>query len=239
MKQLFYILFICTLGCNKTTTREDLNKSIQKPIVSKNSESDSIINPIFKYEDNGNIIKADTFKLKNSYTLIIYPTKDSVEKCGVINYRIISKKNDKSFLLSDNLKENYIPYFKNIDFQNYFALHSNGGGTSNLYFWLYDKRTGLEVLTDSNFKIQLDFDLKNELILYTDEDNEYKKFIYDIKTKVKTFVDIPQSFTDKQECTRNNYFEKTSYIKRVTDKYYFIAFRDCPSKIEFRVKRAK
>jgi len=239
MKQLFYILFICTLGCNKTTSKEDLNNSIQKTIVSKNSKSDSIVNPIFKYEDNGNIIKTDTFKLKNSYTLIIYPTNDSIEKSAVINYRIISKKFDKTFLLSDNLKENYIPYFKNIDFQNYFALHSNGGGTSNLYFWLYDKRTGIEVLADSNFKIQLDFDLKNELILYTDENNEYKKFIYDINTKVKTLVDIPKSFADKQECTRNDYFEKYAYIKRVTDKYYYLGFRDCPSTIEFRVKKDK
>ncbi|MBF7093522.1 hypothetical protein IUY40_18475 [Flavobacterium sp. ALJ2] len=75
--------------------------------------------------------------------------------------------------------------------------------------------------------------------MYTDEDNEYKKFIYDVNTKVKTLVDIPKSFSDKEECTRNDYFEKSSYIKRVTDKYYFIAFKDCPSKIEFRVKRAK
>jgi len=237
MKQLFCIFFICTLGCNKTTQKEDLRKSIEKTIVTKNSESDSVVNPIFKYEENGDIIRADTFKLKNNCTLIIYPSKDSIEKKNVINYRIITKNSDKTFLLSDDLEENYIPYFKNIDFNNYFVLHSNGGGTKNLYFWLYDKRTGLEVLTDNNFKIQLDFDLKNELILY---DDEYNLHIYDINTKIKTLIKIPSDLMDKQECTKYNDAYKSIYIKRISKEYYYLGFRDCePSSLEFRVKKTE
>ncbi|WP_141248440.1 hypothetical protein [Flavobacterium sp. ACN6] len=87
--------------------------------------------------------------------------------------------------------------------------------------------------------IRRDYDLKNELILYVDEDDNYNEFVYDVNTRTKTLVDIPKSFADKQKCTRNDYFGKTSYIKRVTNKYYFIAFEDCPSTVLFKVKKSK
>ncbi|MBE8725795.1 hypothetical protein C4F50_12655 [Flavobacterium sp. KB82] len=209
----------------------DNTKSVKKEKHTKKS-----IDTVF-FDEKGDTIKSQTASLKNNYKLIIFPALDKNKE--VINFRLINGKQDKTFLLADTFIANYRPYYEGIDFENYFALHSNGGGTSNYYFWLYDKQTGDEVLTDGSFKIQLDFDLKNELILYIDEDNDYNLFVYDVNRKTKTLVDIPKSFTDKQECTRNDYFEKTSYIKRVTADYYFIAFKNCSSSIEFRVKKNK
>lgn len=37
----------------------------------------------------------------------------------------------------------------------------------------------------------------------------------------------------------NNNSYKTIYIKSVSKEYYYLGFRDCPSKIEFRVKKNK
>jgi hypothetical protein len=223
---ILIILLICFISCKRAN-----NESIKKEEKIKKS-----IDTVF-FDEQNDTIKSQIAYLKNNYKLIIFPALDKNKE--VINFRLINGKKDKTFLLADTFTSNYRPYFEGIDFQNYFALHSNGGGTKNLYFWLYDKQTGQEVLTDDSFKIQLDFDLKNELILYTDEDSGYKNFIYDVNTKTKTLVDIPKSFTDKQKCTRNDYFEKSSYIKRVTNEYYFIAFKDCPSTIEFKVKKLK
>ncbi|WP_409416566.1 hypothetical protein [Flavobacterium sp. PS2] len=225
--KILIILVICFISC-KTDNRESPNE--EKKIT-------KTIDTVF-FDEKGDTIKSQTAYLKNNYKLIIFPALDKKNK-GIINFRLINGKKDNTYLLASTFIANYRPYYEGVDFQNYFALHSNGGGTSNSYFWLYDKETGNEVLTYSYFKIRLDFDLKNELILYEDEDNEYKKFIYDVNTKTKTLVDIPKSFADKQECTRNDYFEKASYIKRVTDKYYFIAFKDCPSSVEFKIKKTK
>ncbi|TDW46562.1 hypothetical protein EV144_106234 [Flavobacterium sp. 270] len=216
------ILLICFISC-----KMDNSKSSNKE---KNTEKS--IDTIF-VDEKGDTIKPQTAYLKKNYKLIIFPALDKNKK--VINFRLINDKKDKTYLLAETFIANYRLYYEGIDFQNYFALHSNGGGTSKSYFWLYDKETGNEVLTG----IKGDFDLKNELILYTDENNEYKNFIYDVKTKAKTWVDIPKSFTDKQKCTHNDYFEKSSYIKRVTNEYYFVAFKDCPSSIEFKVKKLK
>lgn len=220
--KILILLLICFISC-KMDNRKSSNEE---------KETRKSINTVF-FDEKGDTIQLQTSRLKNNYKLIIFPTLDKNKE--VIKFRLINGKKDNTYLLVETFTANHRPYYEGVDFQNYFTLHSNGGGTNKSYFWLYDKQTGNEVLTG----IRGDFDLKNELILYTGEDNEYKKFIYDVNTKVKTLVDIPKSFADKEECTRNDYFEKSSYIKRVTDKYYFIAFKDCPSKIEFRVKRAK
>lgn len=189
------------------------------------------------FDDHGDTIKPQTFYLKNNYKLFIFPSKDSIGKNDILNYEIISKNLKKTFLLSDDLTQNHILHYDGIDFQNYFTLHSNGG-TKNYYFWLYDKHSGQEALTDSYFKIQRDFDLKNELILYEDEDNDYNLFIYDVNTKAKTLIEIPSELIGKDECTKYNDFYKSVYIKRVTKKYYYLGFRSCePSRIEFRIKK--
>lgn len=198
------------------------------------TKANKSIDTVF-FDEQGDTIKSQTAYLKNNYKLIIFPALDKKNE-GVINLRLINGKKDNTYLLASTFIANYRPYYEGVDFQNYFALHSNRGGTSKFYFWLYDKASGNVVLTG----IRVDFDLKNELILYTDEDDEYKNFIYDINTKVKTLVDIPKSFADKHECTRNDYFEKSSYIKRVTKEYYYLGFKDCdPLSVEFRVTKVK
>ncbi|KUJ59689.1 hypothetical protein AR687_21740 [Flavobacteriaceae bacterium CRH] len=186
------------------------------------------------YDEQGDTIETQTAHLKNNYKLIIFPARDKNHE--VLNYRLIKGKKDNTYLLLDPYQTNRRFYYQGVDFKNYFALHSNGGGTSNFYFWLYDKETGNEVLTG----ITGDFDLKNELILYTDEDDEYKRFIYDVNTKVKTLINLPYDLMDKHECTQYINSPKTLYIKRVTKKYYYLAFEICePLLVEFRVKKAK
>jgi hypothetical protein len=219
--KILIILLICFISCK--TDNKKSQKVEEKKIIKS-------IDTVF-FNEKGDTIKSQISYLKNNYKLIIFPTLDKNEQ--VIKYRLINKKKDNIYVLVETFQANHQPYYEGVDFQNYFALYSNGGGKSKSYFWLYNKETGNEILTG----ISGDFDLKNELILYTDEDNGYQKFIYDVNTKSKTLVDIPKSFADEHECTRNDYFEKSSYIKRVTDKYYFIAFKDCSPMVEFKVKK--
>ena len=221
--KILILLLICFISC-KTDNRKFTNEEKQ----TKRS-----IDSVF-FDDKGDTIKQQIANLKNNYNLIIFPALDKKNE-GIINLRLINGKKDNTYVLVETFQANHRPYYEGVDFQNYFALHSNGGGTSKSYFWLYEKETGKEVFTG----IGIDFDLKNELILYVDEDDNYNEFIYDVNKKTKTLIDIPKSFADKHECTRNDYFEKTSYIKRVAEKYYFIAFRDCPSTVEFKVKKGK
>lgn len=222
--KILIILLLCFISCkmdNRKSSKEE--KKIKK-----------IIDTVF-FNDRGDTIETQTAYLKNNYKLIIFPALDKKNE-GVINFRLVNGKKDNTYLLVESFIANYCPYYEGIDFQNYFALHSNGGGTSNFYFWLYDKETGNEVLTG----ITGNFDLKNELILYTDKDDEYKIFIYDVNTKVKTFIDLPYELMDKHECTQYNNSPKTLYIKQVTKEYYYLAFSICePLLVEFRVKKSK
>ncbi|MET3027125.1 hypothetical protein ABXT06_10635 [Flavobacterium sp. UW10123] len=222
MKNIILIILLISFFSCKTDNRKFSNEE---------KETKKSIDTVF-FDDRGDTIKSQTYYLKNNYKLIIFPTLDKNEE--VIKFRLINGKKDNTYVLVETFQANHRQYYEGVDLQNYFALHANLG-THNHYFWLYEKETGKEIFTG----IGRDFDLKNELVLYVDEDNNYNEFIYDVNTKLKTLVDIPKSFADKQECTRNDYFEKSSYIKRVTDKYYFIAFEDCPSTVEFKVKKSK
>ena len=221
---ILVILFIVLISC-KTDKHKDPFKN--KKTIKKT------VNQVY-IDDKNDTIKSQTSYLKNSYKLIIFPTLDKNKE--KINFRLIKGKKDNTYLLGNTFIANYMRYFKGIDFNNYFALHGNGGGTSNFYFWLYNKETGEEVLTG----IEVDFDLKNELILYIDEDDEYNNYIYDVNTKVKTLIDIPSELLDKQECTKYNDTYKTLCIKRVTNKYYYLGFRRCePSSVGFKVKKSQ
>lgn len=207
---------------NRKSSKEE--KKIKKPI-----------DTVFFYKGGHDTIETQTAYLKNNYKLIIFPALDKNEE--VINFRLINGKKDNTYVLVETFQANYRPYYEEVDFQNYFALHSNGGGTSKSYFWLYDKETGNAVLRG----IWGDFDLKNELILYTDEDDKYNIFIYDVNTKVKTLVDLPYELMDKHECTQYNNSDETLYIRRVTKEYYYVAFKICEPEelVEFKVKKAK
>ena len=223
--KILIILLLCFISCKMDNSKFPKEKEKIKKIIDTTF-----------FDDRGDTIETQTAYLKNNYKLIIFPTLDENNE-DVINFRLINGKKDNTYLLVETFKANYRPYYEEVDFQNYFALHSNGGGTSHFYFWLYDKETGNEVLTG----ITGNFDLKNELILYTDEDDDYNLFIYDVNTKVKTFIDLPYDLMDKQECTKYNNSPKTLYIRRVTKEYYYLAFRICePEKlVEFKVKKAK
>nr|WP_315222329.1 hypothetical protein [uncultured Flavobacterium sp.] len=224
--RILILLLIGFISC-----KMDNGKSIKEE-KKTNKSRDTVF-----FDEHGDTIKSQTAYLKNNYKLIIFPALDKKNE-GVINFRLINGKKDNTYLLASTFIANYRPYYKEVDFQNYFALHSNGGGTSNSYFWLYDKETGNEVLTYSYFKIQLDFDLKNELILYIDDDDN--TYIYDVNTKIKTLIAIPSDLMDKQECTKYNDAYKSIYIKRISKEYYYLGFRYCePSSLEFRVKKPK
>ncbi|MFQ6603688.1 hypothetical protein [Flavobacterium sp. C3NV] len=202
--------------------------------IKEEKKINTSIDTVF-FDEKGDTIKSQTANLKNNYELIIFPALDKKSE-GVINFRLITDKKDNTYLLASTFQANRRPYYKGIDFQNYFALHSNGGGTSKFYFWLYCKAAGEEIFKG----IELDFDLKNELILYEDEDNDYNLFIYDVNTKVKTLIELPYDVMFKQECTKYNDSYKSIYIKRVTKEYYYFGFKDCePLSIEFKVRKAK
>ncbi|KQO32818.1 hypothetical protein ASF10_20410 [Flavobacterium sp. Leaf82] len=216
-------LLFCFISCNKGADKTNLK-----------TEKAQIIKKTVFIDEMGDTIKSYSFDLKKNYKLIIFPAIDNNKE--IINFRLINGKRDNTYLLVDTFQANYMRHFNKIDFTNYFALQGNGGGTSHFYFWLYDKESGNEVLRG----IERDFDLKKELILYVDEDDEYKTFIYDVNTKIKTLVDIPLKFLNRQECTKYNDSEKTLYIKRVTSKYYYLGFKCCePLSVQFRIKKAK
>lgn len=219
--KILIILLICFISC-----KTDPNKITNK----KKSEKQVSVDTAFIDEHTGDTIVADTFHLKNNYKLIIFPALDKGKK--VINFRIVKEKKDNTYLLTDTFDSPYIPIYQGNDFKKYFVLHASFG-THNSYFWLYDKETGEEVFTG----IGMDFDLKNELILYADKDDDYKFFIYDVNSKAKTLITIPSDLMDKQECTKYNDSYKTIYIKSVSKEYYYLGFRYCPSKIEFKVKK--
>jgi hypothetical protein len=220
--KILIILLILIIGCKREENKVNVNK---------NRGLEGKTKPYFIDEQSHDTIKPQSFYLKNNYKLIIFPAQ--VENKNVVNFRLIKGQSDNTYLLSDTFRLNYIKEYNNVDFKDYFALHSNGGGTSNLYFWLFEKETGKVCLTG----IQQDFDLKNELILYVDEDNEYKIFIYDVNSKAKTLVDIPKSFRDKHICMQYNDYEKYLFIKNVTKKYYFLAFKNCPTSIIYKIKK--
>ncbi|WP_268847581.1 hypothetical protein [Flavobacterium aestivum] len=218
--KILMILFLCHISCKNHIGKTDFKeKAVQ---ITKET--------VF-IDKSGDTIKTDSFNLKNNYKLIIFPAIENNEE--VINFRLIKGKKDNTYLLVDTFIANYMRYFHEIDFHDYFVLHGNGGGTSHSYFWLYDKATGKEELTG----ITHDFDLKNELILYEDEGKDYELFIYDVNTKKKTLIDIPKSFLDKHICMQYNDSEKYLFIKDVTKDYYLLAFKNCPSSIVYKIKK--
>lgn len=221
--KILIILLICFISCK---TEPDKTNNTKKNV---NQVS---VDTAFIDEHTGDAIVADTFHLKNNYKLITFPALDKGKK--VINFRLIKGKKDNTYLLTDSFESPTIPIYDGKDFKKYFALHATFG-THNSYFWLYDKETGEDFFTG----IGMDFDLKNELILYADEDDDYKFFIYDVNSKAKTFIDIPYELMGKHECTSYNDSYKTIYIKRASNEYYYLGFRDCPSKIEFKIKKVK
>lgn len=217
----FFIILIVSCKHDKYENNIKNKKEIEKVV-----DTTSI-------NDGFNAIKTLTYYLKNDYKLIIFPALERGKK--VINFRLINGKKDNTYFLSDRFESPFIEVYQNKDFQNYFTLHSNLG-THNPYFWLYEKETGKEVFTG----VGRDFDLKNELILYEDEDKDYNLFVYDVNTKVKTLIEIPSELMEKQECTKYNDSYKTIFIKRVSKEYYYLGFKSCePSSVEFKVKKAK
>ncbi|PAM94572.1 hypothetical protein B4N84_11365 [Flavobacterium sp. IR1] len=226
MRQSKIVLFllICFISCK--VDEKESSKKQEKKIAHSLSDT------IFVDDEGVDTIKAYSYNLKNKYKLTIFPAWDNDKK--VIKFRLLKDQKENVYSLNDIFVAKYSKKYNNIDFEKYFALHSNGGGTSKFYFWLYDKETGKECLTG----IERDFDLKNELILYEDEDDQYKLFVFDVNTKIKTLVEIPQSFMNKQECTKYGNALDNLVINKVSNDYYYFGFGDfCPSIAVFKVKK--
>lgn len=223
--KILILLSLCFISCKTDIHKNDIKE--------KTNVTEVVKDTIF-VDDRGDTIKLQTYKLKNDYKLIIFPAWNENEK--VLNFRLIHNKSDNTYLLNDTFKSSYFKKFKEIDFNNYFALHSNGGGTSHFYFWLYDKESGKEVLKG----IEIYFDLINDLIIYEDEDDDYKIFVYDVNTKIKTLVKIPDAIYDKYICTHSSYSENTLIIRGITNDFYYLGFKCCdPLKVNFKVKKVR
>ncbi|NRS90781.1 hypothetical protein HNQ02_003728 [Flavobacterium sp. 7E] len=196
--KIIIILLICFISCKADKHQTNIKREVK--IIKKENDT------VFIDDYAKDTLKKLTYNLKNNYKLILFPAWDENEK--VIKLRLINDKTDNTYLLNDWFDNRYRKRYSNIDFQNYFVLHSNGGGTSNTYFWLYDKETGKESLTG----IQLDFNLKNELILYLDEDDQYKTYLYDVNSKKKIEIVIPYKKIEKYNCVHYQNLYKTIYL---------------------------
>jgi hypothetical protein len=203
---------------------------------------DSLGKPVFHYKNDTEIILADTFKLKNNYKLIIFPTR--VKEMDYLNYRLIGNRLDTVFekFEIDNFA-NMPMYFLNSekgdkDFKNYFIL-TYTYHTHETYFILYDKRNCKSIFGSEMSRFSLKwYDFKKELLIFEDCENDYKKYIYDVNKKTKTLID-PNKFkvtVDTCAMYQNNWSKL--YVKRVTDKYYFLGGLDyCNPNAEYKVLR--
>lgn len=250
---IILVFFVIFISCKRDVIHAK-NEVFKDTIKELPLRKDDFGNPIFSYknhliddagnnfEEYGDEIKADTIKLKNNYTLIIFPTR--VRGKDSLNYRLIGNKVDTIFEKYEIDSENQMPYYvEDVDFRYYFTLQYSLN-THSIYFMLYDKRSGKAVFLNNYVSNVLrKVDLKKELLIFEDEDNNDKKYIYDVNTKTKTFIDVDKLSTKGKN---NNYSVRCDlwqnnwsalYVKRISNGYYYLGgLSDCEPNKEFKLK---
>ena len=207
------ILILALTGCVK---KQSLNVDLT-----------GVVETVFMYDD-GDTIKSKVYTLKNDYQLIVFPRKG--KQGNELCFMLCGKNIDKIIYTDFISSYKYTAYCNtHFDFMNYVAISKSGG--SNNYFFLFDKRTGKECL----YGLDISSDLENELIIYADEDNDYKKYVYDVNSKAKTWINI-DAIDNKDRCMEVNEVWKTLYIKRKTDKYYYIGVGLCDESLEYKIQ---
>lgn len=256
MKYIYILVFFMIFISCKREVIHSKNEVFKDTIKELPLRKDDFGNPIFSYknhliddagnnfEEYGDEIKADTIKLKNNYTLIIFPTR--VRGKDSLNYRLIGKKTDTIFEKYEIDSENQMPYYvEDVDFRDCFALQYSLN-THSIYFMLYDKRSGKAVFSNNYVSNALrKVDLKKELLIFEDEDNNYKKYIYDVNTKTKTFIDVTKlgsvdksdSYRSRCDLWQNNW--SSLYVKKINKGYYYLGgLSYCKPNKEFKIKIA-
>jgi hypothetical protein len=264
MKNYILIFFVICISCKEKTlkTIKTVEKDTIKGMLPR---VDKFGNPIFAYkhhliDDTGNNfveygeeIEPDTIKLKNNYILIIFPTR--VRGKDSLNYRLVGNKIDTIFQKIELDDEKYTPNYyeypiyttgnkiirKKADFYDFFILNFRLSDCN--HFMLYDKRSGKAVFSNDNDL--RNFDLKKELLIFDDWDDNYKKYIYDVNTKTKTFIDVKklssigksENYRTRCDMWQDNW--RSLYVKRVSNGYYYLGgLSDCNPNKEFKLKIA-
>lgn len=192
-------------------------------------------------------IKPDTIKLKNDYTLIIYPFK--MQGKDSLNYRLVGNKRDTIFKKYElDIKKNLPGFDKennDRDFKNHFIL-TYTFNTHDTYFVLYDKQSCKSEFGSEMSRFSLKWsDQRKELLIFEDCDDDYKKYIYDVNTKIKTLIDVTKlgsvdksdSYRSRCDLWQNNW--SSLYVKKINKGYYYLGgVSNCEPNKEFKIKIA-
>lgn len=221
---LIFLFLIC--GCTKISKGD---KSTQVIKADSTSIKKRFQAAVFYYDNSQDTVNTNTFLLKNNFKLISYPAKG--ENDNEIRFRLTSKNIDTIVMNEPISNRKYTNYFDNTDFDNYFAIKQSSG--SNVHFWLIDKKTGKECFDG----LQVQFDFINEVIIYANEDENYKLYLYDLNLKRKFSIAIPYRQLAKYDCIKYNDLWKSVYLKKTSDSFYSLGFKICDSIVSFNVTR--
>lgn len=226
MKKLIQTLTVLFLMSSCGRLLKD-NKS-QTVIVNDAEPKVQLNSGVFLYDESNDTIRTDTFRLKNNYKLIVFPSKNK-DNDKYIYFNFLGKGVD-TIIMSDviSTKKNSV-YFDNSDFDNFFAIKQNGG--SSIFFFLFDKEKHRQCLNG----LQVEFDLINELIIF--KDDKYNLYLFDCKSEKKIPINIPFNKLKKYDCIKYGNIENEINIKRVSRNYYYFGFDICDSIVSFRVKK--
>lgn len=228
MKKLIQILIVIFLIsiCGRLLKKDKTNQTVTG---NQNSNSQKQFNSkIFLYDGGNDIIKTDTFLLKNNFKLVVFPNNVE-ENENRINFNFLGKDID-TIIMSDviSTRKNTV-YFDGSDFSNFFAIKQSGG--TNIKFFLFDKKK----LNQCLIGLEVKFDLKNELIIYKDE--KYNLFLFDCKSNEKIPINIPYNELKKYDCIKYGNIENEINIKKVSTHFYYFGFNLCDSIVTFKLKR--
>jgi signal peptidase I len=224
MKKLIGMLIFLFLifSCNKILKNDKATQIIKSDSTLINKKNEATI---FLYDDSQDTVKTNTFLLKNNFKLISY--SDKGENDNEITFKLIGKKIDTIVMNEPISNRKYTHYFDNTDFDNYFAIKQSSG--NNVHFWLIDKLTGKECFDG----LQVQFDFINNVIIYADEDDNYKLFLYDLNLKRKISIIIPYRELAKYDCIKYNDLWKSIYLKKKSNSFYSFGFKICDSIVSF------
>lgn len=223
---IFIFLFLLLFGCNKISKS---NNKTQEIIIDSLSFKKISNKKVFFYDDSQDTVNTITYQLKNNFNLISYPAKE--QENNEIKFRLIGNSIDTIIMNDPIANRKYTNYFDNTDFKNYFAIKKSGG--SNVHFWLFDKKTGKEFFDG----IQVQFDIKNDIIIYANENDGYKLYLYDINLKRKISIAIPYKQIAKYDCVKYNDLWKSIYLKEKTNSFYSLGFKVCDTIVTFKLMR--
>jgi hypothetical protein len=228
MKKLIQILIILFLikSCSRSLTKD---KTTETAIINDNHKSkEQLNNEVFLYDESNDTVKKNTFFLKSNFKLIVFPTRNE-ENDNQINFALLGKNIDTIIKYDVISTKKNTAYFDGSDFSNFFAIKQSGG--ANTKFWLFDKTNHIQSING----LQVKFDLKNELIIY--KDDNYNLFLFDCNSRKNIPINIPFNELKKYDCMKYGNIENEIDIKKVSDHFYYFRFNICDSIVSFRIRQ--